>query len=77
MEYDYCPFCGEKKWGYRKYGHFGNKVIEWFICVDCDRVEADYADVCKVSEEPIEWLKSMIHGENNKERRNGNDIDCR
>ena len=37
MEYDYCPFCGEKKWRYRKRGYLGNKVIEWFICIDCER----------------------------------------
>lgn len=37
MEYDYCPFCGKMKWGYRKTGRWGDKTIEWFICLDCDR----------------------------------------
>ena len=37
MEYDYCPFCGEKKLGYRKRGYWAGKVIEWFICLACNR----------------------------------------
>lgn len=37
MEYDFCPFCGKMKIGFRKKGHWGDSVIEWFICIDCDR----------------------------------------
>lgn len=37
MEYDYCPFSGKMKWGHRKTGRWGDKTIEWFICLDCDR----------------------------------------
>ena len=34
MEYDFCPFCGKMKIGFRKNGHWGDAVIEWFICID-------------------------------------------
>lgn len=37
MEYDYCPFCGKKAFGYKRKATIGDKTIEWFICIDCDR----------------------------------------
>ena len=37
VEYNYCPFCGKKKWGKRKSAILADEIIEWFICFDCDR----------------------------------------
>ena len=36
MEYDYCLFCGEKAFGYKRKATIGGKTIEWFICIDCE-----------------------------------------
>lgn len=38
MEYGYCQFCEKNKIGYKKSGLIGDKKIEWFICLDCDRI---------------------------------------
>ena len=49
MEYGHCPFCGEDKIGYKKSGLIGDKKIEWFICLDCDRILYSF-DITKEGE---------------------------
>ena len=37
MEYAYCLFCGNTTWCEKHTAYIGDKYIEWFICMDCDR----------------------------------------
>ena len=38
MKIMHCIFCGKTKIGYIKQGQYGSAKIEYFICIDCDKV---------------------------------------